>query len=331
MDWYGVGGIMASLRDQVENATLTELGGGIAGWTFELIENGDGTVTGRITDGYEIGGGTAAQFPFEATFDLSQFEDVPTTQYGENGEVTAPDWQSLDPVESDAPSALEKLANTPIAPGGPTAATSQTATDVVAELAGMDLESDRIFVTNAPGNREAGRSVSLYESASKDRAPIGSILLESGGDLSTVFSALSDVSPADVRRLDNSQTVSGTEGSDFAGDVADAAAARDTRRELRNSLDSALEAEGYDPSEWNTDARADGTLILQDPETNRTRTIEAGDDLDSTVDSFGGDSDVQPESDGGGSGEQGGDGLDRRAIGAGLIVAAAAAYGVLQK
>jgi hypothetical protein len=103
------------------------------------------------------------------------------------------------------------------------------------------------------------------------------------------------------------------------------------RRQLRESLDETIEAEGYNPDEWNTDARSDGTLILQDPETNRTRTIEAGDDLDSTVDSFGGDSDVQPESDDGGSGEQGGDGLDRRAIGAGLIVAAAAAYGVLQK
>jgi len=107
------------------------------------------------------------------------------------------------------------------------------------------------------------------------------------------------------------------------------------RRQLRESLDETIEAEGYNPDEWNTDARSDGTLILQDPETNRTRTIEAGDDLGATVDSLGGDSDVQPESDSGseqgGSSGSGGDGLDRRAIGAGLIVAAAAAYGVLQK
>jgi len=48
------------------------------------------------------------------------------------------------------------------------------------------------------------------------------------------------------------------------------------RDRLRDKLDDALKESKYDADNWNTDARADGTLILQDPETNRTRTIEAG-------------------------------------------------------
>jgi len=180
------------------------------------------------------------------------------------------------------------------------------------------LDADAAFSTNAPGNREAEFSLSVYDSgAYEDR--IGSVLFEDEADVTPFLNAVAG-SSIDARDY--------IEGS---ASIEQARQDSRTRRELRNQLDSALESAGYDDDEWNTGARADGTLILQDPETNRTRTIEAGDDLDSTVDSFGGDSDVQPESDDGGSGEQGGGGLDRRAIGAGLIVAAAAAYGVLQK
>jgi hypothetical protein len=116
--------------------------------------------------------------------------------------------------------------------------------------------------------------------------------------------------------------------------------ARRRRRRLRQDLDDALEAEGYDPDEWNTDARADGTLILQDPETNKTKTIEpdsgesgidsAVESLDSSSDSSTSDSDStggeQDSSPGGGA-----DGLGQ--VGGIMLVAAIATavyYGVTQ-
>jgi len=191
-----------------------------------------------------------------------------------------------------------------------------------AALASIDPETDQLFVSVVNDRK----TLSAYETADRNDR-LGSVTIDptdTPNAATRLLNALQDLGPETAR-----EAAAG--GVTLDEELAENAADRQTRRELRNSLDSALEAEGYDADRWNTDARADGTLILQDPETNRTRTIEAGDDLDSTVDSFGGDSDVQPESDDGGSGEQGGDGLDRRAIGAGLIVAAAAAYGVLQK
>lgn len=72
------------------------------------------------------------------------------------------------------------------------------------------------------------------------------------------------------------------------------------RRELRDDVDEALESAGYDPERWNTDARADGTLILQDPESNKTKTIEpdSGESgIDSAVESLGSSSDSSTSND----------------------------------
>jgi hypothetical protein len=272
-----------TLRKQVEDATISEFDvgpTGISGFDVSVTENPDGTLTGRITktDTYNDQGTPPGDpLPFEATFRRSQFENVPTQQFGEDGEVTAPDWGAVDAIESDSTSRLANLANIAIAPGGPTAATEQTVRDVVAELAGMDLSSDRLFVTNAPGNTEAGRSVSVYPTASKQSpdGPTGTVLFDSGDDLYTAFSVLDDVGPDDVRQLTNDQIVTGTEGAAFAESVGEARDERDARRSNREAARDAAKTAGVDLDEYAIDARADGEVILQDRDTGRTRTIDA--------------------------------------------------------
>jgi len=280
---------MTSINEQVREATLAAFDTGptgITGFNISVEETSDGTLTGRITKTSDFdnqGTPPGDPLPFEATFDPSQFEDVPTRQIGEDEDVTLREYSELDPVASDATSRLANLENVAIAAGGPTAATNQTAKDVVSKLAAVDLSSDRLFVTNAPGNAAAGRSLSLYPTEQRDSSPLGSLLFEDRGGLSTVLSTLSDVSSEDVQRLDNSEIISGPSGSAFSDDVSSAAETAETRRQLRDRLDQTLEAEGYEPDRWNTDARADGTLILQDPETNQTRTIDPDDDLGSAI------------------------------------------------
>jgi len=179
-------------------------------------------------------------------------------------------------------------------------------------------DDKRIFSTGGGGTQ----TLTLYETGDREE-----ILTSLEFDSSKSYDLAEAITEARPKVLESLTSSVWSTNSEIREEQQD----RQTRRELRNQLDSAVESAGYDDDEWNTGARADGTLILQDPETNRTRTIEAGDDLDSTVDSFGGDSDVQPESDDGSEQGGSGDGLDRRAIGAGLIVAAAAAYGVTQR
>ena len=113
-----------------------------------------------------------------------------------------------------------------------------------------------------------------------------------------------------------------------ASDEAQAA-----RRELRDRTDSLLEeADDIDADEWNTDARADGTIVLQDPDSNKTRTIEPDDDSDSieaTVDTFGASDDSQS----GASPEPSptdpdGFEIDERAVAAVVVAVVAIAYGV---
>ena len=124
------------------------------------------------------------------------------------------------------------------------------------------------------------------------------------------------------------------------GALIEAAEERETRRDLRDSLDSALEAEGYDPDRWNTDARADGTLILQDPETNKTKTIEpdSGESgIDSAVESLDSSSDSSTSDSDSTGGEQNsspsGGADDLGQVGGIMLVAAIATavyYGVTQ-
>jgi len=143
-----------------------------------------------------------------------------------------------------------------------------------------------------------------------------------------------------LQRLEDDLDALGIEAVGMSQDRQD----RRTRRSLREQLDQTLEAEGYDPDEWNTDARADGTLILQDPETNKTKTIEpdSGESgIDSAVESLDSDSDssadtgtYDPDTSGEGGRANtdvpGVDGLDSGRIAAALAVAGAVLYGVMQ-
>jgi len=233
------------------------------------------------------------------------------------------DPEVIDSINSER--AAERLPEL-LAAGDVTAGATGGFTDALEAIA-SGVSGDRLFTTNAPGNEAAERSITVYESEDYENI-VGSVLVGDEDGLDSVLGSLVGT----LREAGPEAVPAGDSFGDGAEAIEEARSDSRTRRSLREQLDQTLEAEGYDPEAWNTDARADGTLILQDPETNRTRTIEAGDDLDTTVDSFGGDSDVQPESDDGSrQSGSGGDGLDRRAIGAAAIVAAAAAYGVTQR
>jgi len=296
-------------------ASRSEISDALNEATRNLLFAGYGTVNGSVgpqgdfeiierSDSFEIRP-RDPEYRDDAGFTLSKAGGVgPSVLDSEQ-----PDAADLDPYQIDSPELARTVLNeTEVRVTGGDLATLEAAIE--------SDNPDRTFTSAGGGTTH----ISAYESGARENLQAGVEFDTSDGD-GVVERFVKALRVADVSE-------GGVDPETDTG-LVEAAEDRDTRRALRERLDSALEAEGYDPGEWNTDARADGTLILQDPETNRTRTIGAGDDLDSTVDSFGGDSDVQPESDGG-SGEQGGDGLDRRAIGAGLIVAAAAAYGVTQ-
>ena len=114
-----------------------------------------------------------------------------------------------------------------------------------------------------------------------------------------------------------------------------------TKRDLREAFREKLEAaDGIDADEWNTDVRTDGTLILQDPETDKTKTIEpdSGESgIDSAVESLASSSDSSTSDSDSTGGEQdsspggGADGLGQ--IGGIMLVAVIATavyYGVTQ-
>ncbi len=136
--------------------------------------------------------------------------------------------------------------------------------------------------------------------------------------------------------------VTGTGPSDLDREPDNSGAA--VRDNLRNMLDDALKKSKYDSDNWNTDARADGTLILQDPETNKTKTIEpdSGESgIDSAVESLDSDSDssadtgtYDPDTSGEGGRANtdvpGVDDLDGGRIAAALAVGGAVLYGVMQ-
>jgi hypothetical protein len=185
--------------------------------------------------------------------------------------------------------------------------------------------TDRLFVTNVNGRK----NVSLYETADRNNLLGNAVLEGENVDVDEFIDRFRTTTTDDLDAL-------GIEAVGMSQDRQD----RRTRRSLREQLDQTLEAEGYDPDEWNTDARADGTLILQDPETNKTKTIEpdsgesgidsAVESLDSSSDSSTSDSDStggeQDSSPGGGA-----DGLGQ--VGGIMLVAAIATavyYGVTQ-
>jgi hypothetical protein len=104
------------------------------------------------------------------------------------------------------------------------------------------------------------------------------------------------------------------------------------RHRLREETRDSLDAAGYG-DEINVDARADGTIVLQDAESNETRRVDVGGDVNETADAIaGGDSEPenndreQNSSPGGGA-----DGLGQ--VGGIMLVAAIATavyYGVTQ-
>jgi hypothetical protein len=104
------------------------------------------------------------------------------------------------------------------------------------------------------------------------------------GSASPVFSseqAASTFARTLAQIPDDIRTQISTDALAEDSDLAQRMDERSTRSNLRNELNQTLEAEGYDPGRWNTDARADGTLILQDPESNRTQTISPGEGAES--------------------------------------------------
>jgi len=68
-----------------------------------------------------------------------------------------------------------------------------------------------------------------------------------------------------------------------APDLAERMAERRDRIDNREAARDAAEAAGVDVEEFNIDARADGTVVLQDRDTNQTRTIDPDEDLGDAI------------------------------------------------
>jgi pyruvate/2-oxoglutarate dehydrogenase complex dihydrolipoamide acyltransferase (E2) component len=243
------------LRDQVENATLNELGGGIAGWNFELIENDDGTVTGRISGGYEIGGGTDVEFPYTATFQRSQFVDPATRTLGEGDtETEAIDYTAIDPIEqsglSDREQAINTLRTTEAEFSGPRPERLDAVVDAIL--------SDQTTSINVGG---AG----------------GRTTLNIPGEPSPVFASASERAEFvdAVETLGEDAAAIPTDALDDAPGVAAELRESRQRREARETARDAAEAAGVDLDEFGIGATDEGEVIVQDRDTGQTRTIDA--------------------------------------------------------
>jgi len=119
--------------------------------------------------------------------------------------------------------------------------------------------------------------------------------------------------------------------SELAGgtpELSDRIAERQARTETRQAARDAAEAAGVDSDEFGIDARADGTIVLQDRDTNQTRTIDPDEDL--------GDA-IYQQTDGGefvadaadpAAGATSGDGLGARVVAAVVLLLGAIAAAV---
>jgi pyruvate/2-oxoglutarate dehydrogenase complex dihydrolipoamide acyltransferase (E2) component len=68
-----------------------------------------------------------------------------------------------------------------------------------------------------------------------------------------------------------------------SADVVERTAERRERRDVREAAREAAREAGVDLDEFGIDARADGTIVLQDRDTNQTRTIDPDEDLGNAI------------------------------------------------
>jgi len=135
------------------------------------------------------------------------------------------------------------------------------------------LDSDRTRVVDSGGTR----SLSFYQTEDRSEL-IGSVAVADEGSRVLDFArALVDARPAVLETL--SADVFSVDRS-VQEQQSDARARRQNREAAREAAESA----DVDLNEFGTDARADGTIVLQDRDTGRTRTIDPDEDLGDAID-----------------------------------------------
>jgi hypothetical protein len=136
--------------------------------------------------------------------------------------------------------------------------------EAVLEAIANEADGERYFTTNAPGNAAAERSITLYESENRENI-VGNVLIGDEQFSAAIGETLREAGPDAI-----------PDGESFsAGDIQDATQDARSRTANREAARKAAEGAGVDLEEFGIDARADGTVVLQDRDTGQTRTIDA--------------------------------------------------------
>jgi hypothetical protein len=140
--------------------------------------------------------------------------------------------------------------------------------DVFTSADAEAFTDDRLFIVNGTGDQS---TVSLYETEAREKL-LGEAILRDAGDVSEFVDRLRTTTTDDLDAL----------GIETVGPSQQTRESRQ-RRETREAARDAAEDAGVDLEEFGIDARADGEVIVQDRDTNQTRTIDPDEDLGDAI------------------------------------------------